>query len=112
MLEMLVPDEPPRADYCLIPAKIPTELEIGQLTLERLPRDWRNPGHLETLRSPGTEWAAGLGTAVLAVPSTVIPAETGYVLNPSHPDFAPIAIRLAEELVTDLRLIKKTPPTG
>jgi RES domain-containing protein len=96
----------------VIPAKIPTELEIGQLTLERLPPNWRNPGHLETPRAPGTEWAAGLGTAVLAVPSAVIPAETNSLLNPRHPDFTRIAIWLAVELVTDLGLIKKTPPTG
>jgi RES domain-containing protein len=112
MLERRVRDEPPRANSCVIPAKIPTELEIGQLTLERLPPDWRNPGHLETPRAPGTEWAAGLGTAVLAVPSAVIPAETNSLLNPRHPDFARIAIGLAEEQVTDLGLIKKTPPTG
>jgi RES domain-containing protein len=44
---------------------------------------------------------------VLAVPSAVIPAETNYLLNPEHPDFARIGIGEPLELVTDLRLLKK-----
>jgi hypothetical protein len=40
----------------------------------------------------------------------VIPAETNYLLNPLHPQFARIEIGEAEELVTDLRLHPKRDP--
>jgi RES domain-containing protein len=109
MLELLVQDQPLRARYSAIAADIPSELAIERLGLERLPSDWPAPAAIETLRAIGGEWAAGLATAVLAVPSAVIPIETNYLLNPRHPDFARIAIGEARELVTDLRLVKDQP---
>jgi len=108
LLEMLVQDEPLRASYLMIPAEIPTGLSVGRIGLDQLPPDWRAPAALETLRTLGTEWAAGLATAVLAVPSVVIPAETNYLLNPRHADFARISIGGAQALLTDLRLIKRS----
>lgn len=106
MLEMLVQDEPLRARYLMIPAEIPADLSIARLGAEQLPPDWREPAALETLRAIGTAWAAGLTAAVLAVPSAVVPAETNYLLNPRHPDFGRIAVGEAQDLITDLRLIK------
>jgi RES domain-containing protein len=105
MLEMLVQDQPLRARYVMIPAEIPAALEIEQLDLGRLPSDWRDPAAVEGPRAIGSEWAAGLASAVLAVPSAVIPSETNYLLNPRHPAFDRIAIGEPQELVTDLRLI-------
>lgn len=104
LLELLVQDEPLRASYQVIPARIPCDLGIERLMPERLPPDWRDPAVLETLRALGSEWAQGLASAVLAVPSAVVPSETNYLLNPRHPDFARIDIGEPQELVTDLRL--------
>jgi len=55
----------------------------------------------------GADWCRRGSSAVLAVPSAVIPSETNYLLNPLHPAFARIAIGAAEDFVTDLRLIRK-----
>jgi len=109
MLEMLVQDEPLRARYIMIPAGIPTGMKIDRVSFEQLPSNWRNRTALERLRTIGTEWATQLSSAVLAVPSAVVPAETNYMLNPKHPDFAKISIGEPQELVTDLRLIKIKP---
>ena len=109
MLEMLVQDEPLRARYITIPAGIPTAMKIDRVNVEQLPSDWRGSTALERLQSIGTEWATQLSSAVLAVPSAVVPAETNYLLNPKHPDFAKISIGEPQELVTDLRLIKTKP---
>ena len=109
MLEMLVQDEPLRARYIMIPAGVPTGIKIDRVNFEQLPSDWRDHTALEQLRTIGTEWATQLSSAVLAVPSAVVPAETNYLLNPKHPDFAKISIGEPQELVTDLRLIKTKP---
>jgi RES domain-containing protein len=109
MLEMLVQDQPLRARYVAIPANIPSGLEVERLDMERLPSDWRDPATLAALRTIGGEWAVGLSTAVLAVPSAVIPGETNYLLNPKHPDFAQIALGAPQILVTDRRLIRSNP---
>jgi RES domain-containing protein len=44
----------------------------------------------------GERWAAQGRTAVLAVPSAVIPQEQDFLLNPSHPQFLQIQVHRAE----------------
>jgi len=41
------------------------------------------------------------------VPSTVIPVETNYLLNPLHAAFARIEIGQPQEFITDLRLVRR-----
>ncbi len=106
MLEMLVQDEPLRARYFMMPAEIPSGLRMDQVNLDQLPPDWREHSARERLRTIGTEWATQQSSPILAVPSTVVTAETNYLLNPKHPDFAKMSIGEPQELVTDLRLIK------
>lgn len=104
MLEMLVQDQPLRARYLMIPATLPGSLKIERLTPEDLPADWRDPGARPRLQALGAEWVRRRSSAVLAVPSVVIPAERNYLLNPQHPAFGRIEIGAPQELVTDLRL--------
>lgn len=107
MLEMLVQDDPLRARYVMIRATIPRGVKIERVAPEILPADWRELAARERLQAIGTAWAKQLSSAVLAVPSAVIPAESNYLLNPLHPAFAKIEIGEPRTFVTDLRLIKK-----
>ena len=104
MLEMLVQDQPLRARYVTIAAEVPPGLDIERADIDRLPAAWRAPAALETLRTIGRERAARLASAVLAVPSAIVPAETNYLLNPRHPDFGQFVVGAPQVLVTDLRL--------
>ena len=106
MLEMLVPDEPLRARYVMIEARIPKGVTIGHIRAEQLPAGWRDINARGTLRAIGSEWAGKQGAAVLAVPSVVIPAELDYLLNPLHPDFRRISVGKPRKFETDLRLIR------
>ncbi len=107
MLEMLVQDEPLRARYVMVPASLPKNLKIERVLPGQLPADWRDLGAREQLQAIGTDWARRKSSAVLAVPSVVIPIETNYLLNPLHPAFTRILIGRAEAFVTDLRLMRK-----
>jgi RES domain-containing protein len=107
MLELLVQDDPLRAHYVMIPATLPARLKIEYITIGDLPDDWRSPESREQLRAMGADWCRSGSSAVLAVPSSVIPSETNYLLNPLHPSFGKIAVGAAQEFVTDLRLIRK-----
>ncbi len=88
MLEMLVQDDPLRARYVVIPATIPDEVAVERVTVDSLPARWRAPGEHRRLRTIGTAWARRLSSAVLAVPSAVIPDEHNYLLNPQHEAFS------------------------
>jgi len=106
MLEMLVQDEPLRARYTMIQATLPKNLKIERITPEQLPADWRSLAAREQLQAIGTEWARRGSSAVLAVPSAVISAETNYLLNPLHPSFAKIETGEALDFITDFRLFR------
>jgi RES domain-containing protein len=106
MLEMLVQDEPLRARYVMIEARIPKGMTLDRIKVEDLPSDWRDIAGREKLQAIGTAWARKRSAAVLAVPSAVIPVETNYLLNPLHADFRRIGIGKPQKFETDLRLIK------
>jgi RES domain-containing protein len=107
MLEMLVQDEPLRARYVMIEARIPKGVQIDRVKVDDLPADWRSVAAREKLQAIGTEWARNRSAAVLEVPSAVIPAETNYLLNPLHRDFRRIRVGRPRRFETDLRLIKE-----
>src|SRR4030095_12044775 len=92
MLEMLVQDEPLRARYVMIEARIRKGVQIDRVKIDDLPADWRSTAARESLQAIGTDWARKRGAAVLAVPSAVIPTEVNYLLNPPHPHFRRIRV--------------------
>lgn len=106
LLEMLVQDDPLRARYVLIPVRIPDAVSVSEIDLASLPPDWRSLATRDTLQAIGRNWLEQGTSAVLAVPSAVVPAERNYLINPNHPDFARIEVGTAEPLETDLRLMR------
>lgn len=106
MLEMLVQDQPLRARYVMIDARIPSGVTIERVRMEELPSDWREIGARTKLQAMGAEWATKRSAAVLSVPSTIVPAEANYLLNPLHPDFKRIKVGKPSTVETDLRLLK------
>jgi RES domain-containing protein len=89
-----------------IPADIPEELKFEALEPASLPRDWRSYPAPETLKDIGTRWIERGASAVLAVPSAVIPTERNYLLNPRHADFSRITIGQPTPFEFDPRLWK------
>jgi RES domain-containing protein len=55
----------------------------------------------------GTDWATRGTTAVLAVPSAVIPSERNYLINPAHRDFAKIRLEAPHAFSFDARLLRR-----
>lgn len=107
MLELLVQDEPLRARYTMIAARLPRGAKIERVEAAELPADWRRIAARDQLQAIGSDWAQRRSSVVLAVPSAVIPSELNYLLNPLHPAFGRIEIGKAEDFVTDLRLIRR-----
>jgi RES domain-containing protein len=50
------------------------------------------------------EWLGAVPTAVLCVPSAVIPMEWNYLLNPVHPDFSRIRVHAPKPFEFDSRM--------
>lgn len=80
---------------------------VLKLSAENLPKDWAAPIILDSTREMGSNWAVELKSAVLAVPSAIIPSETIFLLNPLHADFRRIRMGEPRPFGFDGRCIKK-----
>ena len=65
-------------------------------------------GVVADTKATGDAWLANCGTAVLRVPSVVIPAATNLLLNPAHRRAAEARIAAAEPFRFDPRLWRST----
>lgn len=62
------------------------------LDLSHLPRDWKADPAPASVQAIGDAWASAARSAVLRVPSALVPAESSFLLNPRHPDFGKLRI--------------------
>jgi RES domain-containing protein len=94
------------ADLVEVTAEVPEGLAMTTLDPATLPRGWRRYPAPEALAEIGSRWAEEKKTAILAVPSAVVPQERNYLLNPAHPEFRRITVGKAEPFSLDLRMFK------
>jgi RES domain-containing protein len=104
-LETLVHLNPPVTfNYQIVRLEF-DEAWVERLPLAAWPSDWKmEPPPLST-RQLGDAWARSSRSAILAVPSVIIPGETNYLLKPAHPDFKKIASGEPEPFTFDPRLL-------
>jgi RES domain-containing protein len=72
----------------------------------RPPAGWRAEPPAERSMRYGSAWLQAGRTAVLEVPSVIVPSEKNYVLNPGHPDFTRLRIGRPQPFVFDPRMWK------
>jgi RES domain-containing protein len=78
---------------------------IEKVPLNRLPANWRVEPPPPSTKAIGDAWMRERRSAVLALPSVIIPGELNYLLNPAHPAFKKIAISKPERFAFDPRLL-------
>jgi len=100
-------DKGRRGRYVSISATIPSSLPILSVPASKLPDDWKNDPPTAATRNIGSQWAKSKKSAVLRVPSSVVPGEFNYVLNPLHPAFSKIRIHTPVPFLYDLRMWKR-----
>jgi RES domain-containing protein len=90
----------------VIPLEIPDSLEVIEVFPKDLKSDWRSSPPPDSTRDVGTQWVKKGRSAVLRVPSVIVPEEFNLVLNPKHADFAKIKIGEPKRFALDARLWK------
>ena len=71
-----------------------------------LPKNWRTSPAPPVTLAIGDDWIRRSSSAVLRVPSVVVPSEYNFLINPAHSDFGGITIGDAKPLDVDSRLLK------
>lgn len=99
----LTPDSYP-AHYSLLKAEAPDEISVRTLGAAELTGDWTRDVILT--RTLGDEWLASHSTALLRVPSAIVPETFNVLLNPEHPDAGRLQVLWHEQYPWDARLLK------
>lgn len=97
-----------RSPFVLMTITIPDDLPIKEVSIEQLQEDWNRSGEAAYLlcRPFGDGWYKRADSAVLKVPSAIIPEESNYLLNQDHLDFTKISIKPAESFIFNGRIKK------
>lgn len=106
MLEVLVHfdmtlDEIPK-HYQLLEVEYAPRKSISRLSESALPEHWSDD--FELTRAIGDEWLASGTSALLRVPSALVPRSYNYLLNPRHSEAAVVQILSARKHMYDTRL--------
>ena len=93
-------------DRWLVEIKVPVVLWKKHQTLSRadLPATWRAEPPCRDSIACGDTWLAGRRSALLTVPSAIIPEEYNVLINPAHPDSRQIAAAVLRRFDYDPRL--------
>jgi RES domain-containing protein len=91
------------ARYRLLKIAVPDDERIERLEVGMLPERWTE--HEEATQTLGNAWLAAGLSALLLVPSAIVPETTNVLINPSHASAAGIEIVATSYHVIDTRLL-------
>ena len=100
--EIDIQDLPVR--YRLLKIEAPEEAYIERMSVDQLPADW--PERTEVTRALGDGWLTRGASALLSVPSAIVPETFNVLLNPAHRDAKRVVIVETGEHAIDPRLLK------
>jgi len=60
---------------------------VEELDPAALPQNWKEDSAPAEVKALGDAWVANATSAVLRVPSVIVPGESNFLLNPNHPGF-------------------------
>jgi RES domain-containing protein len=77
---------------------------MREIRIADLPNNWRkSPAPLST-KDFGSSILKAAAFAVIKIPSTIIPEEYNYILNPRHPDSKKFRIMEVKDFIYDMRI--------
>ena len=79
---------------------------VDRVEISELPADWRASPPPSAVQQIGDLWVRRASSAVLEVPSALIPHERNYLLNPSHPAFTRVVISAHSPFDVDSRVFR------
>ena len=91
-------------DRFYVEIEVPDEITIQEVKLEDLPNDWNSKPPFLTTQTIGDDFVNYNEAAILKVPSSIVPKEFNYLINPVHPDSSKIKILSTSKMMFDQRL--------
>lgn len=94
-------------DRYFIELDIPENISIQEVSIQNLPDNWDSKPPITTTQFIGDDFVLENKTAVLKVPSSIVPQEYNYLINPNHPDAKKIKVLSKTLLKFDSRFKAK-----
>jgi RES domain-containing protein len=94
-------------DYYMLSIDIPDHLEILEIDVKKLKKNWDTNPSLQGTKFIGDDFTREGKYLIMRVPSATIQGDYNYLINPKHPDFGKIKASTAEPFSFDHRLFKK-----
>ena len=104
LVHLQVEDELMPPSYTLMQVMVPDDLEVPLLDVP-VGEGWKT--NLKLTRKLGDAWLRARETALVRVPSAILPATFNYLLNPLHVDADKIAIAESWRGFYDARLLRR-----
>jgi RES domain-containing protein len=79
-------------NFRILTINIPDQLKVMVIDRNTLVADWQQFASLPYTQRIGDKWVKDGMSAVLQVPSVIIPGEFNYILNVAHKDFTKITL--------------------
>ncbi|MCH9674306.1 MAG: RES family NAD+ phosphorylase [Gammaproteobacteria bacterium] len=92
--------------HLVIRVDVPESTNITSFTTRELPNDWRETPAPTALQQIGRDWLDAGESALLQIPSVVVPQENNVIINPLHPDFKKLTIGQPDSFSIDARLLE------
>jgi len=73
-------------DRYFVEIDIPSDLIILEVDIKDLPDDWNAKPPILTTQIIGDDFVQQNEAAILKVPSSIVPQEFNYLINPNHPE--------------------------
>jgi RES domain-containing protein len=95
------------SNYRVVQLEVPDDLMMTTLPIADLDENWRIFPSPFSTQQIGNQFLIKKKTAILKVPSAVVPSEYNVVLNPHHPDFKAVQIKAILPFDFDVRLFRE-----
>ena len=90
--------------YQLLAVEVADDIAFESVDVQNLPKDWLE--NLNATRELGDKWLDSKRTALLCVPSAIVPHASNWLLNPAHADAAKATIAQVIPAPLDARLFR------
>jgi RES domain-containing protein len=92
------------SSYRLLKIEMPDEVAVVEIDESNLDANWHKQS--EITRAIGDAWLRDLSSALLAVPSAIVPHTKNYLINPAHREAKQIKVKSHGSYPFDFRLFK------
>ncbi len=96
---LMIPD-----NYCLVEIEVPDN-NATNIEIKDLPPDWKNLSPPTSLKQVGDAFLKKQEHLLMKMPSSIVPMEDNYLLNPLHPGIKKVKILKKEPFDFDKRLV-------